>query len=511
MTDTTATTPESAAPQERPDEPVRMVALQVSDDQVQILLDAEAPLVDLADTAERIHAACEELKLPEIPETAALEGFLRQVAKPGEDLVDESFIMGRYPSPSEDGKLVWAREFFREGWAVDGESGAMDFWEPLERRSVSKDEEICRLIPPIPGRAGLTVFDLPIPVRKPKAEKLRPGKNVTSEDLPDGSRRFVATCDGRVQFAVGTVSVDDVYIIKGNVSLETGNVYHTGSVQIQGDIKAGAIIDVGGDIIVKGLVENSTISCGGSLAVDGGIVGDGVGTVTAVGDVQALYVNEAVIRCEGNVVIKNEISHTDVFTHGQVLVQDGRIAGGQVEALRGIHVGQAGAGGATRTRLAAGVDPSLAENIARLRRQLPRLEKVRSRLRKTLMGFRMDLEETSEEHQLAMEMLREKIKQVDAASEQVALDVEEIRKASAALAVSEIQVFEELWSGTVLQLGESSTTVRKSVHKPRRVRLYGHDVMVLPMAEDAEIQELPDTADETESADTAAPPAEPDA
>ena len=56
-------------------------------------------------------------------------------------------------------------------------------------------------------------------------------------------------------------------------------------------------------------------------------------------------------------------------------------------------------------------------------RQLPRLEQVRSRLRETLMGFRQDREEMTEEQQLAVDMLRQKIKQVDAAAEHVALEV----------------------------------------------------------------------------------------
>jgi len=487
MTETTATTGTPATAGEGTDTPTssRRIELHVSEDQVQIYLNAQDPLDDVEESARLIHEACEELKLPEFPEVEALRDYLQQVATPGEDLIDEPFIMGCYATPAHDGRLVWSREFFRDGWVENKDTGAVNFWEPLERRSVSEGEEICRLIPPIAGKTGLTVFDQPITVRKPRAEKLRSGKNVEATDLPDDTRVFTATCDGRVQFAVGTVTVDDVYIIKGDVCLETGNVYHTGSVQIQGDVKAGALIDVGGDVIIQGLVEPSTIKCGGNLNVNGGIVGDGTGTVDAAGNVQALYINEATVRSEGDVVVKNEISHTDVFTLGQVLSPEGRIAGGHIVALRGIRVGMAGASGSTGTVLAAGVDPTLDERISRLRSELPRLAAIRSRLRKALMRPRMERSEMTDEHKTAADTLREKIEQVDAATEQVALDVEQIRSLAAEAAVEKICILKELWSGTTVQLGDLVLTIRKSVHKPRRVRRKGHDLMVLPMAEGA--------------------------
>ena len=68
--------------------------------------------------------------------------------------------------------------------------------------------------------------------------------------LPIDDRTF----DGRVRHTDGTVSVDEVYVIKGDVGLETGNIHHTGSVLIE---EAGGVVtdmDGGPDFLESGNV-----------------------------------------------------------------------------------------------------------------------------------------------------------------------------------------------------------------------------------------------------------------
>jgi uncharacterized protein (DUF342 family) len=465
------------------------VRLRVSEDQVQVLLEAVDPLADPHACVMEIRTACEDLKLPEIPGAENLREFLVRVAKPDEDLTGELLIMGRPPEPPRDGQLVWARDFFRQGWEVDPETGSVNFWEHLERPGVVAGEEICRVIPPVPGKAGLTVFDQPITVRKPRAEKLRTGKNVEVTEEPDGTRILKAACNGRVRHALGVVTVDDLYVIKGDVCLETGNIHHTGSVSIQGDVKAGALLEVAGDVVVQGLVETSTIRCGGTLTVHGGIVGDGTGTVDADGEVHALYVNEARISCRGSLVVQNEITHSEITCHGEVLVTAGRIAGGRTVALGGIQVAVAGAKGSTGTVLIAGRDPALEANIADLRGRLPRLERARARLQAARERYRPDPDAAADEQRRTAEELQAKHDEVEEAIAQLKAEVDHLKQRASAHAVAEILVFRELWSGTTVQLGDAVGQVRKSVPKPRRIRRTGGDVSILPMAGDDEMVE----------------------
>ncbi|MBE0565305.1 MAG: DUF342 domain-containing protein, partial [Krumholzibacteria bacterium] len=341
-------------------------AVRVSRDQVCVLLDCPDPLADLGQVADRIVEQFEDLKLPEYPDRALVAEILRAVARPGTPLVEQPLIMGEHPVPPRDGRLEWARDFFATGWAVDEESGIMNFWEKLERRSVAAGEIVARIHPPVPGTPGLNVYGKTIGVPKPQQARLRGGKGV-AETLEGGIRLFKATVAGRVRVVSGVLSVDDVYVVKGDVSLETGNIHHTGCVTIGGDIKTGAVVEADGDIIVKGMLEPCTIRCGGSLAVTGGIVGDGKTRIEVAGELQARYVTEAVIRAGGDVKVAGEVAHSTVETRGRVLVPDGRIAGGTTVAWKGIRVGEAGASGSARTLLVAGCDPTLAARVGVVR------------------------------------------------------------------------------------------------------------------------------------------------
>ncbi len=221
--------------------------------------------------------------------------------------------MGEHPRPPRDGELVWTRDFFATGWEVDEESGVMNFWEKLERRSVAQDEVVARIHPPVPGRPGLNVYGKAIGVAKPQQARLRAGKGV-QEATEDGLRVFRATVAGRVRLVSGVLSVDDVYTVKGDVSLETGNIHHTGCVTIGGDIKTGALVEADGDIVVKGMLEPCRIRCGGSLTVAGGIVGDEGYDIEVAGELHARYVSEATVRAGGDVHVVGEIAHSHVET-----------------------------------------------------------------------------------------------------------------------------------------------------------------------------------------------------
>lgn len=458
-------------------------ALRVSPDQVSVLLDCADPLGDLERTLERIMSGFVELNLPEYPDRELTREILESAVAPGEHLVRHALIVGVAPTPPLPGRLEWSRDYFVEGWAVNERTDQMDFWEPLERRGVSAGEVVCRVLPPREGVPGLNVFGKEISVPTLKPVKLRLGKHVTEEEDGDGVRIVSAACDGRLRFANETVTVDDVYVIKGDVSLETGNIHHKGAVTVQGDVRAGALIETAGDVAVRGLVEASTIRCGGDLVVGGGIVGDGEGVVEAGGDVSALYISEARVSAGGDVTVKNEIAHADVDSRGRIRVDKGRIAGGHITAFKGIRVAEAGASGSTTTHLVSGVDPALEPALDVRREKLVELDAARERLDEALAKFESVPEAKAAALAQAKTDLHAKLDEVDAAKEKIRQEMERLRGEAAEAAVEEIVIYEEIWSGTTVQMGQQSMYVRASIHKPRLVRRDRKRLKLLPMGE----------------------------
>ncbi|MGD9546266.1 MAG: FapA family protein [Candidatus Krumholzibacteriia bacterium] len=457
-------------------------AVRITDDKVTVVLDCPDPLADLGRTADRILEEFQVLSLPEYPDREFLTSMLQQACTPGEDVRGLPLIMGEAPTPPLDGALIWSRDYFVEGWAVDEGSGAMDFWEKLDNRSVSKDELLVFVRDPLEGEPGLSVFNNKIPVEKPLRARIRPGKGVREEPT-EGGLHIHAAMDGRIRFTDGILSVDEVYIIKGNVSLETGNLRHTGTIQIEGDILEGATVEAQGDIIVKGMCEPCDITAGGGLTVGGGIVSEEKYRIEIGGDLNAKYIHDAVIRAEGDICVANEITHSDIRTRGRILVHKGRIAGGYNLARKGIWVGEAGAGGASTTVLVAGVDHTLKPRVKVIRDRIQKLEETRDKLANALKAASDRQKSPSEEDQKLLMGLRLKAEQIRTLLESAEQEIQAMTREALEDARQEVVMLKEVRSGTTIQLGGAKTVVRASILKPRIAQRRESRVRVLPLGE----------------------------
>ncbi|HPF69603.1 MAG TPA: FapA family protein [Candidatus Krumholzibacteria bacterium] len=466
-------------PPDDPDAPAFDV--RISRDQVMVVLDCPDPLLDAELVAIRIVEKFVELKLPEYPDRELVVEILRNVAVPGAHLRDQPLIMGAEPVPPRDGALEWARDFFATGWEVDAETGAMNFWERAARGSVAEGEVIARLLPPVAGTPGLNVYGKPIGVGKPQQARMRAGKGVMDVD-EGGVRLLKASVAGRVRLQSGVVTVDDVYAVRGDVCLETGNIHHTGSVTIGGDIKAGALVEADGDIVVKGMLEPCTIRCGGTLNVAGGIIGGEGCTITVGGELHARYVSEATIRCGGDVHVQGEVKHSVVETTGRVLVPEGRIAGGSTIAWKGIRVGEAGASGSAKTVLVAGVDPTLPERTGELRERMRKAVAARQRVTEAI-NEAAGTGRLNDGQRATIEALRAKLDELAQTHAEAARGIEEMEQQAAAEGVPEIVMFKEVWSGTTIHLGDEKLVVRSSVLKPRLAQLKQSGAVLLPLGE----------------------------
>ncbi len=457
------------------------VNVHVSADELSVLLDCPNPLKNLEATVAAVMAAFERLKIPEHPDAAMLAEMLAADAADGGPLVDQLLIQGYPAEPSQDGRLEWARDFFVEGWEVDAATGAIDFWARLDNRAVTAGEWILKVHPPILGEPGLNVFGVKIPVSRPQKERMRCGKGVTQREDGAGVVWIEAAVSGRVRLNNGTLAVDDVYVIKGNLGLSTGNINHPGTLQVEGDIEQGVTVEVGGDIAVRGMVEPCNIKAGGNLSVAGGIVGQEGYRIEVGGGVQARYLRDVTIDAIGDVAAGNEISHTDIRTLGRVLVPGGRLAGGTTIARGGITAGQAGAAGATGTLLVAGVDYLVEPRIAHLEEQLAALETRRHVLPEEIN--RLQAAPTSEETDRGLLDLGRELQALPQAIEEMKATIRRLIDESEAACHCELAALQEVWSGITIQLGNERMPVRASVRRPRLARILNGRVRLLPLGE----------------------------
>jgi len=455
--------------------------LQVSRDRVYVLLDCPDPHNGLKGWAERILADFKLLEIPEFPDEEQIAQILRASCAPGEHLHEKPIMMGAEPVPTQHGRLEWSHDYFAEGWAENEDTGAVNYWEKLERGGVEEGELLVRLHNPVDGIPGLNVYGTEIPVAKAEKVKLRAGKHVQAEEDETGIT-YTATCNGRIRFVDGMVSVDDVYVIKGDVNLDTGNIHHTGAVMIQGDVITGATIEADGDVMVKGMLEPCHIKCGGDLTVAGGIVSEEGFQIAVQGGITARYITEANIQVGGNVLVTNEVTHSRILCRGMIKVPKGRIAGGMAVALKGIRVGEAGSSAASDTRLIAGVDHTLGERVQKHEDQIRKLETAQEKIQVAL-NTSLKKSNLTEEELNTVSRLKQQNAQITQALADSQANIQKLKADAAMAGRQEVVILKELWSGTTIQLGNAKTLVKRSILKPRLAEKRRNQVKILPLGE----------------------------
>lgn len=463
--------------------------LRPNSDNMAILIDCPDPLTGVVKYCERIHEDLQKLEMPQYPDLETIQNILKNICTPGEDLIDHTLIMSQAPVQSKDGYLSWTKDYFAEGWAKDEDSEKINYREKIENCSVNRNELLLQVFHPFEGETGEDIFGNVIAIEKPEKISVRCGKGVSEVDQ-GSSMAYFSDIAGRVRFADNIVTVDEVYSIKGDVGLETGNIRHTGTVTIDGDVRSNSIIEVEGDVLVKGMVEESIIICGGSLTVAGGIIGGEGYKIRCGGNIESKYLRDVDVSADGDITVIKQISHSEIRCLGTVLIPHGRISGGTTTALRGIRTATAGSPGSTKTILKAGVDFSL-EKQRKL--HLEKIERLENLLRPIEKALNTALEKSENElsdgiKKVVENLAIKRMKMGESISEQY-MKIDKLMEAAKEDAGYYVVMFTEVWSGTVIWLGENKTAVKRSIEKPRVVLLREDRVRVLPLGD----ENLPET------------------
>lgn len=439
--------------------------VRVTKDRLAVLLDCTVDLDDLDPLLTQIENRLASLELADSLSRDELEQRLRQAAENDPNVVQLVLIEGETPLPPKDGVIEWTGDFFRSGFVVDDETGSVDYRRRLEQRSVDGGQLLARVIPPQEGTNGRDVFGKSIPVGKPKQPHVRAGANVRWDAETNS---FYADSTGRVRWISNVVSVDSVYSISGSVGLETGDISHPGAVVVGQDIEAGAKVQADGDIDVGGIVESAEIETGGNLTVQGGITGSHGKKIKASGRVHAKYVVETSIEAGGDVGAEREIRHSDVKTLGAVIMPAGRIVGGEVTALGGFDVGEAGSKAMVPTVLIAAVDYRLEAEVGRREKEIQALDKNIKRIRATVGPLMARQKALSNKQREAATELLMRVSQMEGRIGELKQEIEALKAASKALAKPEILIRQKLYPETVLCIGAERLHVRKEFPGPVR-------------------------------------------
>ncbi len=258
--------------------------------------------------------------------------------------------------------------------------GSVDYYNSLKLAMVEEGDVFAVYEPATPGEYGYTVFSEMLP--PVKGRELRPlrGKGfICSED----KRTYTAAFGGRIYRQEERIIIDKVYVVKGDLDIEQGNIKFNGDVEIKGDVRSGLTIETDGDIFVHGHVGGCNLMAGGNITIQRGIQGRDKCQITAKGNVACSFIERCNIFAEGN-VYADSVLDADVCARQKVIVSSrkGLIVGANVTGVQGVEAKTAGNDTGVLTCITAGVMQEdiqklseLTEKIAKLKTNVELLEK----------------------------------------------------------------------------------------------------------------------------------------
>jgi uncharacterized protein (DUF342 family) len=206
-----------------------------------------------------------------------------------------------------------------------------------------------------PGQPGSTVTGTPLPPLLPtEMPTIQTGDGIEQRE----PGRFYALFDGVIVADTKSLSLQKILVHEGDANLATGDIVFDGAVEIKGSIESGAKVWVGGDLIIHGDIRGGTVICCGSLSVARGIVAGATGTVRAKGDVKADFVENSTITCGGSLTANLSIMQSRIMAGGGIVVNNkaGVVGGGTYVCAKSLTTGSLGLPDGSKTELNVGSD-----------------------------------------------------------------------------------------------------------------------------------------------------------
>jgi len=258
---------------------------------------------------------------------------------------------------------------------LDEKGGVVDLHNLHRIHNVKKGERLAVIHPPEEGIPGKSVRGLPIPPRPGKKAKVFRGTCVSS----DPSEPDVLTASEDGHFLVrkdGTIEVQPVLTIRGDIDFSTGDIDFIGSLIVTGDVKSDFVLKVKKNIEIRGNVEDATIIAGGNVLVKNGFLGCGKGSITAEGDVTIRHVLNQTVSSEKKITVEREAVCAKINAGDAIVSPKARFVGCVLRAGKGIEVYDLGNGDDTQAIVRVGrrgelleKNSSINNNIAQLNKQ----------------------------------------------------------------------------------------------------------------------------------------------
>ena len=312
-------------------------------------------------THEHLVAAVKALGLKARLNKIILEESLERAAQTNAPVSNVQLCSGIKPFRGENGwiEILTVQKQERLPGRID-KGGNIDYKQRGAIETVKKGDIVARIYPPTRGRPGRNLLGEAV-----APEDGLPAFINTGENVAQRGNDIIAVSGGLLIHRENEIFVSEVYAVDGDVGPHTGHItLSRGSVQVEGSVISGFQVNCPGNILVKGTVEDSILSAGGDMDIDGGIMMNSSGAIWAGGSVRALFAIGTKIYAGHNVYIMNEINKSKVVAEGAIIVAggQGKVVGGFLHCGREVQATQVGSELGVATCIRLGIDHNFVDN-----------------------------------------------------------------------------------------------------------------------------------------------------
>ena len=369
-----------------------------------------------------------------IPDRKTIRGALRQhgICHGIDEIAIDGLISGTYQgngtaiakgTPAVPGRDGWYEYFFRTDLNRRPRQlpdGSVDYHSVEWFELVKEGQKIAFYHEPGKGSDGKTVTGQ-ILSAPPGQEQ--PRLSGTGFKLMPDQKTYISAQNGRVELTNEHLTITNVLLLE-DATAAGGDIDFDGSIQVNGNVGAGAVLHATGDIVVNGYVEAAELSCDGSILVRQGVNAAGSGSIRATHDIIGHYFESANLYAEGEIQSCYCLNST-LFARGMIYAMDGKgmIAGGTAYSESGFRIRNAGNAAGVSTRLVTGITEDLQKENARMTHQVRELQDELNMLKNTYqdyqrrfkpevrntMRFYLDLEEAIESKQKLLKTMETQV------------------------------------------------------------------------------------------------------
>ena len=298
--------------------------------------------------------------------------------------------------------------------------------------NVHKLVVIAEVRPPEPGTVGTKVSGEPALSALGHEFPLKLGSGVALDS--SNPRKVIATVDGNaIVNKEGMLQVQPSITVTGNVDYSTGDIDFVGSVVVMGDVKGGFSIKAKKSIEIHGNVEDATIEAGEDVAIRGGFIGQGNGSLVAGGKVSIHHVLNQKVTSGTDIMIQKEAVCAKLTAVNKIYAPGAVFVGCSLEAGSEIEVFDLGNGDEGQSRARVGRRSALLERINQRDKDVAQVQKQivdvkdavykliriqldqgalppeQAQLHTKLRGLQVELQQTLERHLKEKESLKVEI------------------------------------------------------------------------------------------------------